>query len=254
MKRVAADAETAVVSRETRRSVSFDSILTMTNSDGSVEKESESQTTSSEPTALIEKVFGQNADKARQYHAWLAEHATVRGLIGPRETPRLWDRHILNSAVVGEAIGKGCTVADIGSGAGLPGIPLALARPDIHVTLVEPLLRRTTFLEEVVQDLDLQNVTVLRGRAEDKEVRQKLGAVDVVTSRAVAPLGKLTKWSLPLVHSGGVMVALKGQSAIEEIERDARDIAKAKGQNPKMVEVGSEVLETPTYVVIIKKK
>lgn len=243
-----------MVSRETRRSGRFDSILTMTNVDGEHQDESVKPVSGSEPTDLIEQVFGENADKARQYHSWLAEHATVRGLIGPRETPRLWDRHILNSAVVGEAIGKNCSVADIGSGAGLPGIPLALARPDIHVTLVEPLLRRTTFLEEVVADLDLNNATVLRGRAEDKDVRQELGLVDVVTSRAVAPLGKLTKWSLPLVRSGGVMVALKGESAVEEIERDSKDIVKAKGVNPRMVEVGSSILETPTYVVIIKKK
>nr|WP_120492776.1 16S rRNA (guanine(527)-N(7))-methyltransferase RsmG [Corynebacterium lactis] len=207
-----------------------------------------------EPTELVDRVFGANADKARRYHRWLADEATVRGLIGPRETPKLWDRHIINSAVVGEAIGRDLVVADIGSGAGLPGIPLALARPDLTVYLVEPLLRRTTFLSEVIDDLGLSNVIVVRGRAEDKEVLDKVAGVDVVTSRAVAPLGKLSRWSLPLVRSGGVMVALKGGSAPEEIERDGKIIAKAKGLNPRVVEVGGTVLETPTFVVIIKKK
>ena len=202
--------------------------------------------------SVIDTVFGENVDRAYRYHSWLAEEATVRGLIGPREAPKLWDRHIINSAVVGEAIGKGLVVADIGSGAGLPGIPLALARPDLKVMLVEPLLRRTTFLNEVVEDLELDNV--VRGRAEEKVVRAEIGQVDVVTSRAVAPLGKLAGWSLPLVKSGGAMVALKGGTAQEEIDRDAKLIAKAKGINPRVVEVGGSVLGTSTYAVIIQKK
>lgn len=203
---------------------------------------------------VIDTVFGRNTEKVLRYHTWLAEEATVRGLIGPRETPKLWDRHIINSAVVGEAIGKGLTVADIGSGAGLPGIPLALARPDLQVILVEPLLRRTTFLKEVVSDLKLDNVKVVRGRAEDKSVREEVGQVDIATSRAVAPLGKLAGWSLPLVKSGGAMVALKGGTAQEEIDRDAKLIAKAKGVDARVVEVGGSVLDTPTYAVIIRKK
>ncbi len=154
------------------------------------------------PTQAIESLFGDRADLADQYHSWLAEHATVRGLIGPREVPRLWDRHILNCAVLAEVVPEGASVADIGSGAGLPGIPLAIARPDVSVTLIEPLLRRTTFLDEVVADLGLTNVTVIRGRAEEKTVRKEAGLVDVVTSRAVAPLGKLAGWSLPLVRPG----------------------------------------------------
>ncbi|MDY0113152.1 MAG: 16S rRNA (guanine(527)-N(7))-methyltransferase RsmG [Corynebacterium sp.] len=191
---------------------------------------------------------------ADQYHAWLAEHATVRGLIGPREVPRLWDRHILNCAALADVIPDGATVADIGSGAGLPGIPLAIARPDVQVILIEPLLRRTTFLDEVVADLQLDNVTVIRGRAEEKVVREAAGLVDVVTSRAVAPLGKLAGWSLPLVRSGGQMIAMKGSSAAEEIERDAKLIKKAKGRQPVIVEVGKDLLETPTYVVQIRKQ
>ncbi|MEJ5918742.1 16S rRNA (guanine(527)-N(7))-methyltransferase RsmG [Corynebacterium sp. H78] len=207
-----------------------------------------------EPTIEIERVFGENADKAREYWGWLSAEATVRGLIGPREVPRLWERHILNCAAVGDAIEEDKSVVDIGSGAGLPGIPLALARPDLTITLLEPLLRRTTFLDEVVADLALENVTVVRGRAEEKAVVKQIGAVDVATSRAVAPLGKLAKWSLPLVRTGGHMIALKGSTAAEEIERDARDIKKAKGMNAEVIEVGSEYLATPTYVVRIEKK
>lgn len=219
-----------------------------------LENESEVTIIAAEPTELVERIFGANADKARRYHRYLAEEATVRGLIGPRETPKLWDRHILNSAILGSAIAKDCTVVDIGTGAGLPGIPLAMARPDLKVILVEPLLRRTTFLEEVVEGLELSNVTVVRGRAEDKNVLETVGQVDVATSRAVAPLGKLCRWSLPLVKSGGVMVALKGSTAAEEIERDSKIITKAKGINPKVVEIGTDVLTTPTHVVIVKKK
>ncbi len=227
----------------------------MSSNSGNVGKQTDSAKVNDvEVNAVINRVFGDKADLARRYHAWLAEEATVRGLIGPRETPKLWDRHIINSAVVGEAIGKGLTVADIGSGAGLPGIPLALARPDLKVVLVEPLLRRTTFLNEVVTDFGLDNVTVVRGRAEEKLVRAEVGQVDVVTSRAVAPLGKLAGWSLPLVKSGGAMVALKGGTAQEEIDRDAKLITKAKGINPLVVEVGASVLDTPTYAVIIQKK
>lgn len=227
----------------------------MSSNSGNVGKQTDSAKVNDiELNAVINRVFEDKADLARRYHAWLAEEATVRGLIGPRETPKLWDRHIINSAVVGEAIGKGLTVADIGSGAGLPGIPLALARPDLKVVLVEPLLRRTTFLNEVVTDLGLDNVTVVRGRAEEKLVRAEVGQVDVVTSRAVAPLGKLAGWSLPLVKSGGAMVALKGGTAQEEIDRDAKLITKAKGVNPRVVEVGASVLDTPTYAVIIQKK
>lgn len=227
----------------------------MSNTPENVDKQIDSaQVGDAKLPPVIEALFGENADRAYRYHTWLAEEATVRGLIGPRETPKLWDRHIINSAVVGEAIGKGLEVADIGSGAGLPGIPLALARPDLKVILVEPLLRRTTFLNEVVADLNLDNVKVVRGRAEEKAVRAEVGQVDVVTSRAVAPLGKLAGWSLPLVKSGGAMVALKGGTAQEEIDRDAKLIAKAKGLNPRVVEVGGSVLGTPTYAVIIQKK
>lgn len=200
------------------------------------------------PNAAV--VFGDNLERAVRYWELLKDVATVRGLIGPREVPRLWDRHVLNCAVIGEAIDQGAAVVDIGSGAGLPGIPLAIARPDVKVALVEPLLRRTTFLTEVVDELGLENVTVVRGRAEEKAVRKQVGGADVVTSRAVAPLGKLMGWSLPLAKVGGAVMAMKGSSAAEEIERDAQAISKAGGGASEIRIVGSEVLAEPTTLVV----
>jgi len=152
---------------------------------------------------------------AAAYAARLAGDGVVRGLIGPREVPRLWDRHVLNCAVVAEAIPADASVCDIGSGAGLPGLVLAVARPDVDVTLVEPLLRRTTFLEEVVADLALRNVTVRRARAEEVHGERRF---DIVTSRAVAPMERLLAWSMPLVAPDGALLAMKGSSAAEEIE------------------------------------
>lgn len=164
-------------------------------------------------------VFGDRLWCAERYVELLATAGLERGLMGPRERPRLWDRHVLNSAAAQSGIREGESVVDIGSGAGLPGIPLALVRPDLEITLVEPLLRRVTFLEEVVDELDL-DVRIVRGRAEDQSVRGVAGDADVVTSRAVAPLAKLAGWSAPLLRPGGRMVALKGASAAEEIDRD----------------------------------
>lgn len=151
---------------------------------------------------------------AQAYAERLATDGVVRGLIGPREAPRLWDRHLVNCALLAPALPQDARVVDIGSGAGLPGIVLAIARPDITITLVEPLLRRTTFLEEVVADLDLSNVTVFRGRAGALHGQQTF---DVVTSRAVAPLDRLLEWSMPLVAPHGALVAMKGSSAAEEV-------------------------------------
>ena len=159
-------------------------------------------------------MFASRLPLAERYAAWLADAGVVRGLIGPREVPRLWERHLLNCAVVADAVPEGSSVADIGSGAGLPGLVLAVRRPDLQVTLVEPLLRRTTFLEEVVEDLGLDNVEVVRGRAEDLHGARTF---DVVTSRAVAPLEKLLGWSLPLSGPTGVVLAMKGSSAAEEV-------------------------------------
>jgi 16S rRNA (guanine527-N7)-methyltransferase len=159
-------------------------------------------------------VFASRLPLAERYAGWLADAGVVRGLIGPREVPRLWDRHLLNCAVLADGVPDGASVADIGSGAGLPGLVLAIRRPDLQVTLVEPLLRRTTFLEEVVADLGLDHVEVVRGRAEQLHGKRTF---DVVTSRAVAPLERLLGWSLPLCASGGQVLAIKGSSAAEEV-------------------------------------
>ncbi|MET0195964.1 16S rRNA (guanine(527)-N(7))-methyltransferase RsmG [Rhodococcus sp. RS1C4] len=198
--------------------------------------------------AIAERVFGPRLDLAQQYHESLATLGVERGLIGPREVPRLWERHILNCAVVGELIDEGERVVDIGSGAGLPGIPLAIARPDLHVTLVEPLLRRTVYLAEFIEGAGL-DVLVVRGRAEQPGVKKEAGGADVVTSRAVAPLEKLAKWSLPLIHERGRMLALKGSSAEEEIERDRSSLGRMGAGKLEVVKCGVDIVPTPTIVV-----
>lgn len=203
------------------------------------------------PQSAIE-VFGPRLVLAERYAEFLATAGIERGLIGPREVPRIWERHVLNSAVLGEVIDEGARVIDVGSGAGLPGIPLAIARPDLTVQLLEPLLRRTVFLEEIVSELGL-NCEVHRGRAEEPDVIKMLGGADVVTSRAVAPLGRLARWSLPLAAIGGSMRALKGSSVMEELTRDAKEIKKAGGGAGEVVEVGRNCLQEPTQVIKIPR-
>lgn len=193
--------------------------------------------------------FAAAAPGLSRYADILATTAVERGLIGPREVPRIWERHILNSAVLGELVPQDAEVIDVGSGAGLPGIPLALVRPDLKVVLLEPLLRRATFLSEVIAELGLTGrVSVDRGRAEERRGNY---AVDVVTSRAVAPLDRLAGWCLPLTKPGGVMLALKGSSAQEEIESSRAAIGKAGGKDAEVLTCGSGVVEPPTIVVRI---
>lgn len=200
-----------------------------------------------EPAAAV-ALFGDRIDLARRYADSLAAEGTLRGLIGPRETSRLWSRHLLNCAAAAEALPPAATVVDVGSGAGLPGIPMAIARADCVLILVEPLLRRTVYLAEVVAELGLTNVRVIRGRAE--EAAADLGpTADVVTSRAVAPLGKLARWSVPLLRVGGLFLPLKGLSAAEEIERDAAELA-ATGLGPAtVIPVGGDLLDETTFLV-----
>ncbi|SDJ10120.1 16S rRNA (guanine527-N7)-methyltransferase [Rhodococcus triatomae] len=197
---------------------------------------------------VAHQIFGDRFHIAQHYHDSLAGDGVERGLIGPREVPRLWERHLLNCAVVAELIGEGESVVDVGSGAGLPGIPLAIARPDLRVTLVEPLLRRSVYLAEFVEAHGL-DVLVVRGRAEESGVIKEAGGADVVTSRAVAPLEKLTKWSMPLVHEHGRMLALKGSSAAEEIERARPALAKLGAGKIDIVECGKGLVPVPTVVV-----
>jgi len=191
-------------------------------------------------------VFAERLDLAVVYARLLATDGVVRGLIGPREAPRLWDRHLLNSAVLSEAVPDAASVADVGSGAGLPGVALAIVRPDVVVTLVEPLLRRTTFLEEVVTELELDNVRVVRGRA---DALHGVSQFDVVTSRAVAALPKLATWCLPLVSPQGEMVALKG-SAVQDEVREATPALLALGTSaPRVVELGVGRVPETTFAV-----
>lgn len=180
---------------------------------------------------------------AQRYAEWLADAGVVRGLIGPREVPRLWDRHILNCAVLADTLPSSGTVADIGSGAGLPGLVIAIARPALRVTLIEPLLRRTTFLSEVVDDLGLENVEVVRGRADALHGQRTF---DVVTSRAVAPLGRLLEWSMPLVAPTGALVAMKGSSIDEEIKEAAPVLERFGCSSPEVTELGTGLLESTT--------
>jgi 16S rRNA (guanine527-N7)-methyltransferase len=194
------------------------------------------------------RVFGGRVELAERYAAVLAGAGVERGLIGPREVDRIWDRHVLNSAALGELMTAGERVVDIGSGAGLPGIPLSLARPDVDVTLVEPLLRRSEFLREVVAELGLA-VTVIRGRAEDPAVMTQAGGADVVTSRAVAPLDKLVSWSLPLLRVGGRMLALKGQRAPAEVAEHRRVMTAIGARDVRVVECGADYLNPPVTVV-----
>lgn len=193
-------------------------------------------------------LFGDRLELAEKYRISLATDGVERGLIGPREVPRLWERHLLNCAVIGELIAEGESVVDVGSGAGLPGIPLAIARPDLRVTLVEPLLRRSVYLAEFAESVGL-DILVVRGRAEQPGVVKEVGGADVVTSRAVAPLEKLARWSIPLIHEGGRMLAMKGSSAAEEISRDRASLTRMGAGKLEIVECGVDLLPTPTIVV-----
>lgn len=209
-------------------------------------------TTAPPPPAAAAEVFGDRLGVAQLYADLLADQGVERGLIGPREVERLWDRHILNSAAVGELIGPGERVVDIGSGAGLPGIPLAIARPDLVITLVEPKLRRTTFLSEVATALGL-SFGVVRGRAEDSAVRTRAGGADVVVSRAVADLDKLGQWSLPLLRRGGRMLALKGEQAEDEVVESRQSLARLGASHVGVKRCGLDYLDPPTTVVVAER-
>lgn len=201
------------------------------------------------PPSVAEEVFGDRMALALRYEELLAGAGVTRGLIGPREVERLWDRHILNSAAVAELIEPGAWVVDIGSGAGLPGIPVAIARPDLRVTLVEPMLRRTEFLNEAVAELGI-TADVVRGRAEDPAVRERLSGADVVLSRAVAGLDKLARWSLPLLRPGGRMLALKGERAEVEVADHRAAMGKMGATDIRVLRCGSDFLSPPTTVVL----
>ena len=197
-------------------------------------------------------IFGPRIYIARRYAELLASAGVERGLLGPREVGRVWERHLLNSAAVGELLDPGDRVVDIGSGAGLPGIPLAIARPDIQVVLLEPLLRRSEFLDEVVAELGLA-VEVVRGRAEEPWVRERYGGRDAAVSRAVAALDKLTKWSMPLLRPDGRMVAIKGERAPDEVEAHRRVMAASGAVDVRVVTCGANYLRPPATVVLARR-
>jgi 16S rRNA (guanine527-N7)-methyltransferase len=201
------------------------------------------------PSPEARAVFGETLARAEAYAALLADDGVVRGLIGPREAPRLWERHLVNCAVLAEGIPVGSDVCDIGSGAGLPGMVLAIVRPDLRVTLVEPLLRRTTFLDETVAGLGLDNVEVVRARAEDLHgVRD----FSVVTSRAVAPLDRLLDWSMPLVAPGGALLAMKGSRAAEELAAAGAQLRQHAAGAASVETYGVGTVDPPTIVVRVE--
>lgn len=193
-----------------------------------------------------EQVFGSAMATAEHYARLLAGPAVTRGLIGPREVPRLWERHLLNSAVVAELVPHPCSLVDLGSGAGLPGIVLALLLPDVTVTLLEPMLRRVVFLEECVHDLGLPNAQVRRGRAED--LAGQLSA-DVVTARAVAPLARLAALALGLVRPGGIVLAIKGAAARQEVAAARPALGRLGVRSVDVVRVGDGKVDPAATVV-----
>ena len=197
------------------------------------------------PPAAAGVVFGPALDGAQAFARILATRGVERGLIGPHEVPRLWDRHLLNCAVVAELIdGRYRTLVDIGSGAGLPGIVLAMLRPELGVTLLEPMERRCLFLAECVRELGLVNATVLRGRAEETVLR-----ADVATARAVAPLDRLAELAAGVVRPGGMVLAIKGRTAADELKKARPVLRRIGARSAEVVRVGQGKVDPATTVV-----
>jgi 16S rRNA (guanine527-N7)-methyltransferase len=203
-------------------------------------------------SAAASAIFGPRLEIAQRYAEMLAGAGVERGLLGPHEVDRLWERHLLNSAAVSELLDPGDRVVDIGSGAGLPGLPLAIARPDLQIVLLEPLLRRSDFLREVVSELSLP-VEVVRGRAEEPWVREQIGEKDVAVSRAVASLDKLTKWSIPLLRPDGRMLAIKGERAPDEVQQHRRVMVAMGAVDVRVVTCGANYLRPPSTVVLARR-
>jgi 16S rRNA (guanine527-N7)-methyltransferase len=201
---------------------------------------------------VAQAVFGEALPLAERYVTRLASDGVTRGLIGPREVPRLWERHVLNSAAVAEAVPAGARVVDVGSGAGLPGIPLGLARPDLAVTLVEPMARRVEFLEEAVAGLGTR-WRVVRGRAEERSVVSAVGPVDVVTARAVAALPRLAAWCRGLLRPGTLLVALVGARAVAELPAVVPELEAAGMREIHPRAVGAALGDAATTVVVMTR-
>lgn len=222
-----------------------------TTSDGPGLEFGRSESESGLSERALRTFFGESFEGVRRFHDLLQDHGEARGLIGPREVPRLWKRHLLNSAALAGYLPDVGSIADVGSGAGLPGVVLALMRPGLRFHLVEPMQRRVAWLSEVVTELGLTNVTVHLERAE--ALRDRL-QVDAVTARAVAPLPKLAAWSLPLVRAGGRLVVLKGRQAPREVDA-ARPMLRRLGVlRVDLHEVDPLGMGEPTVVVEIVKR
>ncbi|MGO1769080.1 MAG: 16S rRNA (guanine(527)-N(7))-methyltransferase RsmG [Microbacterium sp.] len=198
-----------------------------------------------EPAAAA-TLFGDRVDVARRFTSALVDHGEERGLIGPQELPRIWTRHVLNCAVAAPLFPVDGRVGDVGSGAGLPGIVLAIARPDIRWELIEPMERRVTWLREQVDALGLDNVTVHRARAEEVAVE---GMLDAVTARAVSALRSLIPWTAPLVRDGGELILLKGRSVENEIAAAQKALRKHRVGEPRIEILGADLLDEETRVL-----
>lgn len=201
-------------------------------------------TLEAEPSAALE-LFGDRVEVARRFAANLAEQGEERGLIGPLELPRLWSRHILNCAIVAPLLRPG-VVGDVGSGAGLPGLVLAIARPDVSFVLIEPMERRVAWLNEQVAELGLDNVSVVRARAEEARLD---GPLDQVTARAVSAFRKLLPLTAPLLRDGGELVLMKGAAAPAEVEAASKEIRKYKVHDIEVLTLGEGVLSEVTRVI-----
>lgn len=204
-----------------------------------------------EPAAAAD-IFGSQLDLARAYTDRLAKDSETFGLLGPRELPRIWGRHVINSALLSELVPAGSKVADIGSGAGLPGLPMAIAKPDAHFTLIEPMERRSNWLQQVISDLGINNVDVIRSRAEEVQRTD----FDIATARAVAALDKLLRLLTPLIRGseGKTVLAMKGSRAPEEII-DAKSRLDLLGfDEPEIITLGQGRAPETATVVRIKLK
>jgi 16S rRNA (guanine527-N7)-methyltransferase len=194
-------------------------------------------------------VFGDRMPQAVRFAEVLADTGVTHGLIGPREVPRLWERHLLNCAVIADAFPDSARVVDVGSGAGLPGVALAIARPDLDVHLVEPMLRRTDWLTDTIDELALESVTVHRARAEDLVGQLR---APWVTARAVARLDTLAQWCVPLLEPGGTLVAMKGRSAREELDTARRALERLGLLDAAVTEHGTAILDEPVLTVDLR--
>ena len=206
--------------------------------------------TAEERTAA-ETLFGDRLELAEKFVDHLCGTGIEHGLLGPREVPRMWSRHVLNCAVLAPELPAGGEVADVGSGAGLPGIALAIARPDVEFMLIEPMERRVQWMDTVAKDLGLDNIRLIRARAE--EAVDEVMA-DVVTARAVSALKKLVPLTVPLLADEGELMLLKGRSAEAEIDAASKAISKHKLQRPEVLQPGGDLLEEPTTVVRCRRR